>query len=115
MSLEWEKNRDRGREQLKLGNYKKSIDYFTKAINGSISDNSDNSNSNGELYLLYSNRSLANFLCEKYEDSLLDSNQTIQLKPDWIKGYFRKGEVLIKLMRYDEAKLAFTKCLSLVQ
>jgi len=92
--LDWEKSRDRGKEQLKLGNYKKSIEYFTKAINSSTSDN------NSDLYLLYSNRSLANFLYEKYEDSLIDADRTIQLKSDWIKGYFRRGEALIRLMRY---------------
>ncbi|CAG8583848.1 8806_t:CDS:2 [Diversispora eburnea] len=43
------------------------------------------------------------FQCRKWEHALKDAEQVIKIRPDWPKGYFRKGETLIKLGRISEA------------
>lgn len=64
-------------------------------------------------YSLYSNRSFTFLMLERYRDALNDALMTIRLKPDWSKGYFRKGEVELKLSSYNEALESYNKALSL--
>ncbi|KYM92356.1 Heat shock protein STI [Atta colombica] len=64
-------------------------------------------------YSLYSNRSFTFLMLERYRDALNDALITIRLKPDWSKGYFRKGEVELKLFSYNEALESYNKALSL--
>ncbi|KAG5328966.1 HSOP3 protein, partial [Acromyrmex heyeri] len=64
-------------------------------------------------YSLYSNRSFTFLMLEQYRDALNDALITIRLKPDWSKGYFRKGEVELKLSSYNEALESYNKALSL--
>ncbi|CAF3765160.1 unnamed protein product [Rotaria sp. Silwood1] len=54
-------------------------------------------------HVLYSNRSAAYAKSNKYEDALKDAEKCVTLKPDFIKGYSRKGAALSFLKRYDEA------------
>ncbi|XP_011058504.1 PREDICTED: hsp70-Hsp90 organizing protein 3-like isoform X2 [Acromyrmex echinatior] len=64
-------------------------------------------------YSLYSNRSFTFLMLERYRDALNDALITIRLKPDWSKGYFRKGEVELKLSSYNEALESYNKALTL--
>jgi len=40
---------------------------------------------------------------EQYELALKDAEKCIELAPDWVKGYFRKGKALFGLQQYVEA------------
>ena len=42
-------------------------------------------------HILYSNRSAAYASKKDYEHALEDANKTTELKPDWAKGWGRKG------------------------
>merc|ERR1712192_37632 len=42
-----------------------------------------------------------------------DAERTIALKPDWGKGYFRKGMALASLGNMEEALIAYFQCLVL--
>lgn len=64
-------------------------------------------------YSLYSNRSLAFLRMQQYYFAMEDAVMTIQLKPDWTKGYFRKGEVESQTFRFCEALESYGKALSL--
>lgn len=64
-------------------------------------------------HVLYSNRSAAHAKLENYAESLNDAEQVIKLRPDWAKGYARKGSALQFLGRFEEAKSAFEKGLEL--
>ncbi|KAK4605414.1 hypothetical protein RGQ29_013467 [Quercus rubra] len=63
-------------------------------------------------YLLYSNRSATYARLGKHVEALADAEKTVQLKPDWPKGYFRLGEAHFGLGHFDEAVAAYTKGLA---
>ncbi|XP_015591773.1 heat shock protein sti1 homolog [Cephus cinctus] len=64
-------------------------------------------------YSLYSNRSYVFLKMQQYHFALEDALMTIQLKPDWTKGYFRKAEVEYHTYRFNEAVQSYSKALSL--
>ena len=45
-------------------------------------------------HVLYSNRSGAYASLKKYAKALEDANKTTEIKPDWSKGWGRKGSAL---------------------
>lgn len=45
--------------------------------------------------------------------ALSDADKIISMRPDWMKGYQRKGEALILLGKYEEAATNFAKALQL--
>ena len=47
------------------------------------------------------------------EEALEDAERTISLKPDWGKGYFRKGMALASLGNMEEALITYFQCLVL--
>jgi tetratricopeptide (TPR) repeat protein len=65
-------------------------------------------------HILYSNRSASLGHLGQYEEALADSLKCIEAKPDWPKGYYRKGEALIGLLRFDEALPALYRALERV-
>ena len=48
-------------------------------------------------HLLMSNRSHAYYKLGDYEAALEDADRAIKARPDWGKGYFRKGKALLAL------------------
>lgn len=66
-----------------------------------------------ENHILYSNRSAAYCADEKYAKALEDANKTTELKPDWAKGWSRKGAALHGKGDYDGAVEAYEKGLSI--
>ncbi|KAL6623462.1 hypothetical protein ACP70R_033341 [Stipagrostis hirtigluma subsp. patula] len=90
------KLKDQGNEQFKSGNYLKAAALYTQAIKL----DPDNAT-------LYSNRAAAFLQLVKLSKALADAETTINLKPQWEKGHFRKGCVLEAMERYEEAISAF--------
>ncbi|PIN07608.1 Methylmalonate semialdehyde dehydrogenase [Handroanthus impetiginosus] len=88
--------KDQGNEFFKAGNYLKAAALYTQAIKQDPSNPA-----------LYSNRAAAFLNLVKLNKALADAETTISLKPEWEKGYFRKGCVLEAMERYDEALAAF--------
>jgi len=56
---------------------------------------------------LYSNRSLCHLKIGEKGDALVDANTCISLRPEWPKGYYRKGAAHMSLKEYKEARDAF--------
>ncbi|KAL6548366.1 hypothetical protein OROGR_008787 [Orobanche gracilis] len=88
--------KDQGNVLFKAGNYLKAAALYTQAIK------QDPSN-----HTLYSNRAAAFLHLVKLNKALSDADKTISLKPDWEKGYFRKGCALEGMERYEDAVAAF--------
>lgn len=61
----------------------------------------------GSNQVYYSNRSAAYLMKGFKESALKDAEQCISMKPDWPKGYGRKGEALFALGRLPEALKAY--------
>lgn len=64
-------------------------------------------------HLLFSNRSYAYASLDRFDEALDDAENVVRLRPDWPKGYFRKGAALYGLGRYEDAVIAFMQCLAL--
>ncbi|KAK3093252.1 hypothetical protein FSP39_013281, partial [Pinctada imbricata] len=88
--------KSQGNDALKAENFEEAIEKYTEAIK------LDPAN-----HILYSNRSAALTKSGDYLAALGDAEKTIEIKPDWGKGYSRKGTALSYLYRYQEAKETF--------
>ncbi|XP_076288950.1 serine/threonine-protein phosphatase 5-like [Lasioglossum baleicum] len=94
--------KDRGNACVKEQKYAEAIFHYTNAIK------LDTQN-----YSLYSNRSYAFLKLQQYHFAMEDALMTIQLNPDWTKGYFRKAEVESQTFRFSEALQSYNIALSL--
>ncbi|KAI8798730.1 LON peptidase N-terminal domain and RING finger protein 3 [Biomphalaria glabrata] len=86
------------------GNLIHALTMYTEAIEVSPND-----------HLLWSNRSHTHASLDQFEDALADAEMVIKLKPQWPKGYFRKGFAAYGLGKYEDAAVAFLQCLALDQ
>jgi len=93
-------HRNEGNRQFQRGEVGSSIGSYTAALEKSPRD-----------HLASSNRSHALFRDKKFPEALQDAERTIALKPDWGKGYFRKGMALAAMERNHEALISFFQCL----
>ena len=84
--------KDQGTEQFKQKNFDKAIELYTQAIAENSTD-----------HTIYGNRSAAYTNVKKYQEALNDGNKCIELKPDWGKGYHRKGNAQHGLGMINEA------------
>eukprot|EP01084_Bolivina_argentea_P046641 85884_1 len=94
--------KDRGNVEFQNGNFIKAVEYYSKAIK--LEENN---------HTLYSNRSAAYTHCGKYLDALNDANKCIKLKPEWAKGYVRKGNVYSTQNKLEEAEAVYNRGLKL--
>lgn len=92
----------KGNSAFQSGNNDEAVVFFTQAIA------LDPAN-----HILYSNRSAAYCAAEKYTQALEDAEKTTQLKPDWPKGWSRKGAALHGKGDLDDAIAAYTKGLDI--
>ncbi|EEB08559.1 chaperone activator Sti1 [Schizosaccharomyces japonicus yFS275] len=82
--------------------FETAIDFFTQAIN--VDPNN---------HVLYSNRSASYASLKKYDDALKDAEKCVSIKPDWVKGYSRKGAALHGLGDLQAASQAYQKGLDI--
>ena len=90
-----------GNDAFSAGKYAEAIEHFTAAIAVDASN-----------HVLYSNRSAAPRGTD-FDAALTDAERTVAMKPDWPKGYSRKGAALHGLRRYDDAVDAYEAGLKL--
>lgn len=86
----------RGAKAVEGKNYAGALKFYTEAIKLDPADAT-----------LFSNRSLCHLKFFEAQDALLDANACIRRRPEWQKGYYRKGAALMSLKEYKEACDAF--------
>jgi len=94
--------KNQGNKYFSAGKFQEAINWYTKAIKEDPLDSA-----------FYSNRCAAFMGLNKIEEALKDAESCIKTKPDWVKGYYRKGVALITLQRHEEAAAAFKLALQL--
>jgi 4-hydroxy-tetrahydrodipicolinate synthase len=97
-NLQAETEKALGNEAFQAGRFQEAIDHFSLAIKHDPNN-----------HILFSNRSAAYASLQMYDKALEDANKTIQLKPNWIKGYSRKGTALHLLGRLNDAADAYAE------
>lgn len=93
----------KGNEAFKAKKFEAAIDWYTKAIE--VDPNCEAAGA------LYSNRAASWQSLGKYEKARKDSDDCIRVRPDWLKGYFRKDVALESLTQLDDAQKAFQQAL----
>ncbi|CAI5654117.1 stress-induced-phosphoprotein 1 isoform X2 [Oreochromis niloticus] len=93
---------EKGIKLVQEGQYAQAASMFTEAIKCDPKD-----------YRFFGNRSYCYYCLEQYPQALADAERSIQLAPDWPKGYFRKGSALMGMERYSEAEKAMEQVLKL--
>ena len=64
-----------------------------------------------EVY--FSNRAAAYAGLQRWREALDDSNEAVTLKPEWVKGWVRKGAALTGMGKHEEARKAYLKATQL--
>lgn len=95
--------KEKGNECVKKQDWKQAIKNYSDALR--IDGNSN------LLHILYSNRSFAYLKNKEYYYALADAEKVIELAPDFVKGFYRKAEVLKEISVYDEAIINYGKAL----
>jgi len=107
-SLPVEAIKGMGNKAFEDGDFRKAVRLYTKAVERDPSN-----------HVLYSNRSASYLQGSKQMGidtrtmALRDADKAIEVRPDWFKGYSRRGDALFKLERYAEAVSAYEKALVL--
>lgn len=94
--------KDKGNTAFQNKDFDVALKHFSKAIELDPSD-----------HIFFSNRSGAYASLNRYAESLGDGCTCVALKPDWWKGYSRKGNAEFHLGRLDEAEKTFCEGLRL--
>ncbi|KAM6307740.1 LOW QUALITY PROTEIN: stress-induced-phosphoprotein 1 [Podargus strigoides] len=85
--------KERGNRALAAGDVGGAVRHYSAAIA-----------LDGRNHVLFSNRSAAYARQGDYARALADACRTLELRPDWAKGYSRKAAALEFLQRLEEAK-----------
>lgn len=94
--------KEQGNACVKEKNYKEAIVHYSNGLRKNPAD-----------FFLYSNRSFAYLKLKQYYYALSDAERVIIERPEFVKGYFRKAEVLRETYQYDEALLNYGRALKL--
>uniref|UniRef100_A0A0E0CP27 STI1 domain-containing protein n=1 Tax=Oryza meridionalis TaxID=40149 RepID=A0A0E0CP27_9ORYZ len=92
----------KGNAAFSAGRYEEAAQHFTDAIALAPGN-----------HVLYSNRSAALASVHRYSEALADAEKTVELKPDWAKGYSRLGAAHLGLGDAASAVAAYEKGLAL--
>ena len=87
-----EEAREQGNTLFKEQKYPEAVEKYTEAIARNPDD-----------HRVYSNRAACYTKLTAFNEATKDAEKCIELKPDWAKGYTRKGHVEFFTKQYDKA------------
>jgi tetratricopeptide (TPR) repeat protein len=93
--------KDEGNREFKSGNYKQAIYCYSKAIE-----------LDPQNHLLYGNRAQTFINLKMPLEAEADCNQALEIEPNFVKGYFRRGSIRKQCQRWSEAMSDFRQVLS---
>jgi len=93
-----EKAKEEGNDFLKKHNFPEAVKCYSEAIKRDPSN-----------HIYYSNRSTAYSSLLAFPEALKDANKCIELKPDFVKGYARKGKAQFGMKDYKAAFESYLK------
>ncbi|NXS36920.1 STIP1 protein, partial [Pomatostomus ruficeps] len=93
--------KERGNRALAAGDVGAAVGHYSAAITRDPNN-----------HVLFSNRSAAYARLGDYTRALADACRTLELRPDWAKGYSRKAAALEFLQRLEEAKATYEEGLA---
>lgn len=64
-------------------------------------------------HVYFSNRAAAYASLERWREALDDSYEVVTLKPDWVKGWVRRGGAFTGLGQHEEARKAYLKAVQI--
>jgi len=94
--------KEKGNKAFNNKDFARALEYFTRALE--IDE---------KQYAVMSNRSATYAAMKNFTKALEDAEGVIKIKPDWPKGYLRKGQALEGLLQYQEAFEAYKQGLAL--
>jgi len=102
MSKAAEKEKNKGNDEFRKGNYAAAIEHYTYATE-----------MDPRNFKFYTNRAACYEKMGKYEKALRDANKALKLNGDWDKGYWRGGNALLALGRAEEAMKFYEKAVAI--
>lgn len=91
-----------GNDAFARGNWKMAVEHFSSAIKLDPTDQ-----------VFYSNRSGAYANLARYEEALRDALKCVELKPDWWKGWSRKGYAEYHLNEFGASEQSYERGMKL--
>ena len=83
---EAEAHKDKGNAAWKANNAEEAIHHYTRAIDVGHTS---------QIHVYYSNRSAAYVSVGNFMAALEDATHSVDINPNWWKGYLRKGTALL--------------------
>ncbi|CAG8528537.1 17532_t:CDS:1 [Acaulospora morrowiae] len=107
--------REEGNKHFKAQNYHEAIKLYTMAIELAFKRPvwEPHEITARDVSLCLSNRSAAYMGINSWVNAYVDAEWGISIRPEYVKGYFRKGKALMAMGRYEEAIMAFESGLEL--
>eukprot|EP01038_Epipyxis_sp_PR26KG_P008469 gene8469-11451_t len=94
-----------GNAAYSAGNFNVAIQHFTDSIKAM--DNLSEEIHKELQKIVYSNRSAAYLKLNKLDEALSDANRCINIDGNWVKGYSRKGDALLRKKLFTDAHNAY--------
>eukprot|EP00239_Pterosperma_sp_CCMP1384_P000670 CAMPEP_0197845634 /NCGR_PEP_ID=MMETSP1438-20131217/2541_1 /TAXON_ID=1461541 /ORGANISM="Pterosperma sp., Strain CCMP1384" /LENGTH=507 /DNA_ID=CAMNT_0043457007 /DNA_START=214 /DNA_END=1737 /DNA_ORIENTATION=+ len=98
--------KDSGNQLFRTGKLEPAVEKYSQALQVAISLE-PGAVTAVELSTIFSNRSASYLKLGKAEAALADADKCIELRPDWEKGYFRRGQALEGIEDYEKALSAY--------
>ncbi|GJP48731.1 hypothetical protein CLOM_g8008 [Closterium sp. NIES-68] len=102
--------KQKGNEAFKKGQFSAAALAYKRALEAAA----ESGEAPRETASVHSNLSCSLLKLGHKEEALEAAQQCTELRAEWNKGWFRKGEALFALQRYDEAEEAYRQALELI-